>query len=75
MPTEIIERVQSILNKPLQDIKTIEKIDHDDFFKDYIKTNTPVKITKMMDHWKARELWSLDYFEEIGKNKETLGFG
>ncbi|NRA91134.1 MAG: cupin-like domain-containing protein [Psychroserpens sp.] len=74
MPTEIIERVQSILNKPLQDIKTIEKIDHDDFFKDYIKTNTPVKITKMMDHWKARELWSLDYFEEIGKNKETYTY-
>ncbi len=28
----------------------------------------------MMDHWKATELWSLDYFEEIGKNKETYTY-
>ncbi|MBR9845846.1 MAG: cupin-like domain-containing protein [Algicola sp.] len=71
MEKEIIERVQGILNKPLQDIKSIEKISHDDFFNNYLKKNVPVKITKMMDHWKATELWSLDYFEKIGKDKET----
>ncbi len=71
MEKGIIEKVQGILNKPLQDIKTIEKISHDDFFNNYLKKNVPVKITQMMDHWKATELWSLDYFEKIGKDKET----
>ncbi|MEY8849063.1 cupin-like domain-containing protein [Psychroserpens sp. XS_ASV72] len=74
MAEAIIDKVQGILNKPLQDIKTIEEIDHDVFFKEHIKKNAPVKITKMMDHWKARELWSLDYFEKIGKDKETYTY-
>ena len=74
MAKAIIDKVQGLLNQPLQDINTIEKIDHDDFFKNHIKKNKPVKITQMMDHWKATELWSLDYFEEIGKNKETYTY-
>ena len=71
MEKQILERVQNILNKDLKEINTIETISHDDFYKNHIKKNTPVKITQMMSHWKATELWSLDYFEKIGKDKET----
>ncbi|MBR9913723.1 MAG: cupin-like domain-containing protein [Algicola sp.] len=71
METTILNRVQSILNKDLKEIDAIEKISHSDFYNNHIKKNTPVKITQMMSHWKATELWSLDYFEKIGKDKET----
>lgn len=71
MVKEILERVQGILNTDLKEINTIETITHDDFYKKHIKTNTPVKMTHMMTHWKAMELWSLDYFEKVGKDKET----
>ena len=74
MVNTILERVQGILNKDLKEIKTIDEISHDDFFKNHIKKNSPVKITKMMSHWKAMELWSLDYFEKIGKDKETYTY-
>ncbi|MEM5564863.1 cupin-like domain-containing protein [Psychroserpens sp. AS72] len=72
MEQDILKRVQSILNKDLKEINTIEKISHEGFYKNHIKKNTPVKLTKMMSHWKAMELWSLDYFEKVGKDKETF---
>ena len=72
MPKVILERVQSILNKPIKEIETVATISHDDFFKNYLKKNTPLKMTKMMGNWKATELWSLDYFSKIGKDKETF---
>ena len=71
MVKEILERVQGILNTELNEVNSIETITHDDFYKNHIKTNTPVKMTNMMSHWKAMDLWSLDYFEKIGKDKET----
>jgi hypothetical protein len=71
MVNTILERVQSILNKDLKEVNTVEKISHEDFYKNHIKKNTPVKMTQMMSHWKAMELWSLDYFEKVGKDKET----
>ncbi|MCB0447684.1 MAG: cupin-like domain-containing protein [Gelidibacter sp.] len=71
MHQSIIERVQNILNKPLQEINEVEAISHDDFYNKHIKKNKPVKITKNMAHWEATKLWSLDYFEKIGKDKET----
>ncbi|OUS00941.1 hypothetical protein A9Q86_09330 [Flavobacteriales bacterium 33_180_T64] len=71
MEETIINRVQSILNKDLKKINTIDEISHDDFYANHIKKNKPVKISKMMSHWKATKLWSLDYFEKIGKDKET----
>lgn len=33
------------------------------FFRDYYSTNRPVLLTGLIDHWPARTLWSLDYFE------------
>ncbi|WP_299274747.1 cupin-like domain-containing protein [uncultured Psychroserpens sp.] len=74
MENEILERVQGILNKDLKEINSIENISHDAFFKEHIKKNVPVKVTNMMSHWKAMELWSLDYFEKIGKDKETYSY-
>ena len=72
MLNSITQRVQSILNNPLKEIVEIESINHDDFYKNHIKKNSPIKMTKMMDHWEATKLWSLDYFEKIGKDKETF---
>ncbi len=71
MHKSIINRVQDILNNPLVAINELEKISHDDFYQNHIKKNSPVKLTQMMDQWEASKLWSLDYFEKIGKDKET----
>lgn len=71
MPKAILERVQSILNNPLKDIASIETISQADFNRDHLKKNAPLKMTKMMAHWEATKLWSLDYFEQIGRDKET----
>lgn len=73
-PNQIISRVQSILNKPLRKLTEVERISHQDFYDQHIKQNKPVLITGMMDNWKAKELWSLDYFEKIGKDKETFSY-
>lgn len=71
MHKSIINRVQNILNNTLVAINELEKISHDDFYQNHIKKNSPVKLTQMMDQWEASKLWSLDYFEKIGKDKET----
>ena len=72
MPQHILDRVQKFLDNPLEQVKTIETISKDDFYNNHIQKNEPVFMTGMMDHWKATELWSLDYFEKIGKDKETF---
>lgn len=71
MHQKIINRVESILNQSPVKVSEIESISNEDFQVSYIKKNSPVKITGMMDNWKATKLWSLDYFEKIGKDKET----
>ena len=72
MPQEILDRVQSILDKPLQKIEKVEAIAYEDFYKNYHQKNKPIFMTNMMNHWKAADLWDLDYFEKIGKDKETF---
>ncbi|RKE95300.1 cupin-like domain-containing protein [Ichthyenterobacterium magnum] len=74
MLESILKRTQSLINKPLQKVDEIETISHNDFYKKHIKKNKPVKITQMMNHWEATKLWSLDYFETIGENKETYTY-
>jgi len=74
IPNTIIERAQSLLNNPLEKVYEIETISHEDFNKKHIQKNDPVLITNMMSNWKAKELWSLDYFEKIGKDKETFSY-
>ena len=71
MSQELRNRIQSLLDKPLLDLETIDYISHKDFLNNYIKKKKPVKITNMMNNWGATKKWSLDYFEEIGKNKEA----
>jgi len=74
MHQTIIERVQSILNHPLEKINELERISHSDFYNNYLKTNTAVLLTDMMHNWQAKDLWSLDYFEKIGQDKEAFSY-
>lgn len=74
MPNKIIERAQELVKNPIQKVPAIEAISHEEFYDQHIKTNTPVCITNMMSHWKASELWSLDYFGKIGRDKETYSY-
>lgn len=74
MPEKIIERAERVLDNPIEKVKEISSISHEDFNTQYIKKNEPVLITEMMSNWKAKELWSLDYFEKIGANKETYSY-
>lgn len=71
MSKELRDRIQSILDKPLIDLETVDTISHADFYNNYIKKKRPVKIKNMMHDWGATKKWSLDYFEEIGKNMEA----
>lgn len=71
MSKELRQRIQSLLDKPLLELETVDNISSSDFYNDYIKKGVPVKMTNMMNDWKAVKTWSLDYFEEIGKDKET----
>ena len=71
MSQELRNRIQSLLDKPLLDLETIDYISHKDFLNNYNKKKKPVKITNMMNNWGATKKWSLEYFEEIGKNKEA----
>ena len=74
MHEAILQRVQSILNHPLEKIDEIDDISHNDFYNKYIKTNTSVLLTNMMHNWKAKDLWSLEYFEKIGQDKEAFSY-
>ncbi|MBT8265080.1 MAG: cupin-like domain-containing protein [Bacteroidia bacterium] len=74
MPDAILNRAQEILENPLTPVNQVETISHEDFNQQHILKNKPVLITNMMDSWKATDLWSLDYFEKIGKNKETFSY-
>lgn len=74
MHETIIQRVQSLLNNPLEEINAIDRISHSDFYSLYLKTNTSVLLTNMMYNWKAKDLWSLQYFETIGKDKEAFSY-
>lgn len=72
MYQELLNKIQSCLDKPLQEIETLQKISHSDFRSKYLKNNKPVALTNMMDDWEAMNKWSLDYFKKIGKDKESF---
>ncbi|OIQ28530.1 MAG: hypothetical protein BM564_09010 [Bacteroidetes bacterium MedPE-SWsnd-G2] len=71
MSQELRQRIQALLDKPLLDLETVDNISHSDFYNNYVKKGKPVKMTNMMNDWEATKSWSLDYFEDIGKDKET----
>jgi lysine-specific demethylase 8 len=72
MSQELLNRVQTYLDKPLTEISRIEKINHNDFYNQHFKKNKPVVITKMVKDWEASKIWSLDYFKRIGKDKNIF---
>ncbi len=57
--------IQSQLNRLGDDaIARRERLSGDEFLQQYYRTNRPVIITGMLDHFAARSKWSLDYFAE-----------
>ena len=57
--------IQSKLNKLGDDaIPRREKLSGNDFLQEHYRTNRPVIITGMLDHYAARTKWTLDYFAE-----------
>lgn len=49
------------------EIPSVDKIEPELFFADFYYANRPVKLTGLVDHWPALELWTLDYLEnEVG---------
>lgn len=47
-----------------------ETIEPDDFLRNYIKKNRPLKITKMMDNWPAMKKWSFEFFRGMDSAEE-----
>ena len=72
MHHKIISYVQNILNYPLEEIKTITRISHKEFNNTFVKNNTPLVMTAMINDWPAMKKWNLDYFETIGKDKQAF---
>lgn len=74
MTDTILNKVQKLLSHPLQPIHEINAITHEDFYRFHIKRNEAVLLTNMMDSWKAKNLWSIDYFEKIGTDKQAYSY-
>lgn len=71
MSQELRNQIQSLLDKPLLDLEVTDRISHQDFYTNYVKKHKPVKITNMMNHWPAMDRWTLDFFEDIGTDKQA----
>ncbi len=53
-----------------------EKLSGADFLQDHYRTNRPVIITGMLEHYPARTKWTLDYFaEHFGERMVEVQFG
>jgi hypothetical protein len=53
-----------------------ERLSGDEFLQQYYRTNRPVIITGMLDHFAARSKWTLDYFaERFGERMVQVQFG
>lgn len=74
MPDTIINKVQKLLDNPLQPINEISTISHKDFYDNHIKKNESVLLTNMMSTWDAKKIWSIEYFEKIGKDKKAFSY-
>ena len=69
--------IQSKLNKVGDDtIARREKLSGADFLQQHYRSNRPVIITGMLEHYLARSKWTLDYFaERFGERMVEVQFG
>ena len=69
--------IQSQLNRLGDDtIPRREKLSGADFLQQHYRTNRPVIITGMLEHYPARSKWTLDYFaEHFGERMVEVQFG
>lgn len=44
------------------ELAVVDGIDPDVFYREYYALNRPAKLTGLIDHWPAMNLWSLDHF-------------
>lgn len=55
----------------LSKVDVVGDIDAAEFLSKYKKSETPVVMQNFTKDWPAREKWSLEYFEELGGDKEV----
>ncbi|NHZ34682.1 cupin-like domain-containing protein [Massilia sp. CCM 8692] len=69
--------IQAQLNRLYDEgIERREKLSGEDFLQQYYRTNRPVIITGMLEHFPARQKWNLDYFaQRFGERVVEVQFG
>ena len=65
-------QVEAPLAEQLFAVKVVDRLDPQEFLRNYIRTNTPVKMTGMMDDWPAMEKWSFEFFSQLGADARVL---
>ena len=55
----------------LENIDTVSTISANDFIKNYKSNERPLVIKELTQEWRATQKWSLEYFEELGKDVEV----
>lgn len=53
----------------LEPIPRVEKITKSEFLRDYVQTQKPVVIEKLIEDWPAYKKWDLDYIKEMAGDK------
>jgi hypothetical protein len=57
-------------------VPRLDRLGHQQFFREYYALNRPVVITGMMDDWPALKLWNFDYLRKsFGERQVEVQFG
>ncbi len=59
----------------LSDVDVVEDMTQHLFMQQYKKHEIPVVMKNITDGWRAKELWSLEYFEELAGDQEVKLYG
>ena len=59
----------------LKDVETFDDISSATFLEKYKKPELPVVMKNLTKEWKAKKLWSLEYFEALAGDKEVKLYG
>ena len=59
----------------LTDVETLDNTTPHTFLKQYKNPELPVVMKNLTKNWRAKELWSLEYFESLAGDKEVKLYG
>ena len=59
----------------LTDVETLDNTTPNTFLKQYKNPELPVVMKNLTKNWRAKELWSLEYFESLAGDKEVKLYG